>query len=143
MFNLQLGITSRGFDGVQVVLTQAPSNRGPLINRDTLSNIRAYSIATWETWANFFSGAPAAASDGYIFPSSFVANLNIIETINAGDFVQCFAITHHGGRSNAVLPNLVGSNTPITVALGSNNVIANSNPAQAYNFFSGSLITYL
>jgi hypothetical protein len=144
MFNVQLGITCRGFDGVQIILTHCPSAVGALHDRDTLSNIRGYSVASWESWANYFSGAPAAASDGFIFPSSFTANLNTIEVIDQGDFVQCFAVTHHGGRSNTgALPRLAGSNTPITVSFASNNIIANSNPAQAYNFFSGSLITYL
>jgi hypothetical protein len=144
VFNVQLGITSRGFDGIQVILTNSPSNRGPLINRDTLSNIRAYSIATWESWANNFLGTAASSSDGYIFPSSVVANLNVIQVINSGDYVQCFAITHYGGRSNSgTSPLLVSSNTPLIIGLSSNNIISNSNPATAYNFFSGSLITNL
>jgi hypothetical protein len=64
--------------------------------------------------------------------------------MNAGDYLQCFVLTHYGGRSNTgVTPALANSNVPITVGLASNNTIGNSNPPNSYNYLSGALLTYL
>jgi hypothetical protein len=140
-FNLNIGVKCRAYDCVQMVLTQTPSNRGPLINRDTLSNLRAYTIATAETWGNYFTGNPSAASDGYMQPGTSTLSVSIIDYINVGDFVQAFLVTHHTTRSNSgATPVLVQSNTPITIDLASNNIFGNSNPATAYNYFSGLLL---
>jgi hypothetical protein len=125
-----------------MIITSTPSNRGPLINRDTLSNIRNYSIATTESWGNYFTGNASAASDGYLQPGTTTLSLNIIEKGNAGDFYQCFLVTHHSVRSNSgTNPTLVQSNTPLIIDLASNNVVSASNLANNFNYFNGALIT--
>jgi hypothetical protein len=144
MFTVNLGITCRAYDCVQVIMTSAPSNRGPLINRDTLSNLRAYTISTAETWGNYFVGNASAASDGYIQPGTSTISFNCIDTLNPGDWVQVSLLTHMTVRSNSgATPVLVQSNTPVSIGTASNNVVGASNPPTAYNYFSGCLIANL
>lgn len=139
-----VGISCRGYDCVQLVMTQTPSNRGPLSNQDTLSNIRAFSIATTETWGIYNSGNVSVNHNGYIQPQTATLALHTINALSIGDTVQCFLITHHTSRSNAATTLVnVQSNTPVAIALASNNPTSSQNPATGHNYFSGVLITNL
>lgn len=108
-----IGVESRGFDAVKLVLTQAPH---ALFDRDTMSNINAYAISTAETPTNYNVGIAAVNNLGYVIPQRATLSVSTTTLANANDVFQCFLITHHTTRSNAATTYVnVQSNTPVTI----------------------------
>lgn len=116
IYSLQanIGIKCRAYDAVQLVMTQCPH---PLDDREQMSNIRGYTIASTETWTNYNSGVSAVSGLGYVIPERSVLSLNTIAKVNGSEYIQCFLVTHHTARSNASATLLnVQSNTPVMIS---------------------------